>query len=106
MQGVGARPAHSLERRGGVSPWLAPMSGLSEMQLKLVCGNGIHVPVFAAVLLYILGNCCTRECVSRRSLCKTPPLRVDAADAEDSQTAEQDIDETETMLCGLPRACG
>eukprot|EP00974_Lingulodinium_polyedra_P123542 11187133-Lingulodinium_polyedra.AAC.1 len=76
MQGVDALTSFSLPRRHGISPLMQAVGGLSEKDLKLVVGNGIHIAVFSAVVTYILSHCATRDEILERSLRRGVPLTI------------------------------
>ena len=59
MQGVDALPSFTSKRE--ISPMVEMFKKLKESKVKILAGNGIHIPTFSAIFLYMLGNCTRHE---------------------------------------------
>lgn len=50
-----------ISRNRGISPMMKTLGAMSEIDIHFAVGNGLHVPVMAAWMLYVLGNSVRRE---------------------------------------------
>ncbi len=59
MQGLDV--FESLAGKRPLSPIMQCLDGLSEKEIKLFAGNGLHTAVFAAWFFFVLGQCAMRD---------------------------------------------